>query len=196
MPAHDILSGALDADPELKVGAYAFLNLLAGNCRGGIKTLSVEKQMAKAMAAVGDLKPSLKFVAIDIEHGYYDGTTKKKQMKNVEAIKQAIDILTNSPYNIKRIVIYAGCNDWVNATGNDTTIAGSGLQLWNTRGVAVFLTSSTIRIRKMNLPCFSAKGITPWTSFGGWSGRLEKANNMHWMSRRLWTPEAIDNTLS
>jgi len=171
-PAYDILSGALLADQELRVSSYAVLNLLSGSCPHGIKTLPPAQQMARAMTAVGSLASSLKFVAVDLEHGHF-GTTQTDQTQNVKSIKAAIKTLQGSPYNVKRVIIYASCNDWVAATGNDTTIAGSGVLLWSPR-YDNFPDLFDDKDAKTNPPCLPATGIVPWPPFGGWSGRLGK----------------------
>lgn len=170
-PAHSILSGALLANQELNVASYAVLNLEPLSCQGNSPPPPAQ-QMTNAVMAVGNLEPSLKFMAIDLEPGYYDSS---KQSQNVQAIVTAINTLQNT-YHLN-VVIYASCADWRSATGNDTTIARSGIPIWSTRSDTfpdLFDDENTA----ISGPCQPATGIVPWPSFGGWSGRSGKQYNL------------------
>ena len=168
--AYDILSGALLANQDLDVAAYAVLNLKSASCPNHASPPPPDQQITNAVTEVGALKSSLKFIAIDLEPGYY-GTD---QAQNLAAIVTAINTLRNT-YNVKPI-IYSSCNDWISATGNDTTIASSGVPIWNVRGDKfpdIFDDKNT----KVSSPCQPTKGIAPWAPFGGWSGRSGKQYN-------------------
>lgn len=160
-PAHDILAGALLANPNLALAAYAVLNLNSG-------APTPAQQMKNAIAAVGTLAPQLKFVAIDLEPQLYSSSN---QPSNVTSIIAAIQALQNT-YKVKP-VIYASSADWQAATGNDATIGGCGsgdycVPIWNARG-DLFPDLFDDKI---------AGSITPWAAVGGWSGRLGKQYNL------------------
>jgi hypothetical protein len=157
---HDILSGALLANPNIPVAAYAVLNLNSG-------APSPSQQMQYAITAVGNLKSSLKFMAIDLEGGLYSSST---QSQNVSAIVQAIDAVRTT-YGLKP-VIYTSANDWKNATGNDVTIGGCG-----TGGYCVPIWNARYDHFPDLFDDKSATAVAPWQAVGGWSQRLGKQYN-------------------
>lgn len=160
-PAAKTIAGALKGNPNLLVAAYAFLNLNSG-------APTPEQQMDTAMTAVGPQYSSIiKFLAIDIESGFYDPN---QQSQNVDSIISAASYIKQT-YGVNP-VIYSNPSDWVAATGNSQSAQSIGscapgglcIPLWNARYDSL-----------PDLFDDEVNGtIAPWVLIGGWLERAGK----------------------